>query len=109
MNTTKKTIFFSDHLKKCVIDANKKHIDRAEILSELYQIGVERALEIAMAQGNGIVYKDNFLFEADKIGNMFNMLSADKELRGYVLPPLNWFKVAIRKRLNEIESTNKPS
>jgi hypothetical protein len=99
-----KPIFFSDHLKKCIIDANKKHIDRDEILSELYQIGAERALEIAMAQGKGIVYKDDFLFEADKIGNMFNMLSVDKELRGYVLPPLNWFKVAIRKRLAELEN-----
>ena len=101
-----KPIFFSDHLKKCLVVANKLwEDDKQKILTGLYEIGVNEALKKTKSE-TGLLYKHDLLFESDKINNMFNMFHTDKDLKGLFLPRLNWFKEAVRARLNELEKDN---
>jgi hypothetical protein len=101
----KKPIFFSDHLKKCLVVANELYKDDEDkILAQLYEIAVIKALEIAKEQGKGFVFEDDLLFEADKINNMFNMFHSDKQLKGLFLPPKDWYKLAVRVRLKELKN-----
>lgn len=93
-----KTIFFSDHLKKCVIVANELSTDKDEILSGLYQIAINKAIETAKDRGKGEVFKYDLFFEVDKINNMFNMLQSDKDL---ILPAKNWFKDLVNEKFQK--------
>jgi hypothetical protein len=102
-----KTIFFSDHLKKCVIVANELSKDKDEILSGLYQIAINKAIETAKEIGKGEVFKEDLFFEVDKINNMFNMFQSDKDLKDLVLPAKNWFKDLVNKKFQKEESNNK--